>query len=69
VNSATFKSFEAFLGVAVYYLALTSIWSLVQQRIERRLGRGTTNAVASGPGLAARLIGLRNASGNQGSMR
>lgn len=37
-NSATFKSFEAFFGVALYYLALTTIWSLIQSRIERRLG-------------------------------
>ncbi len=40
-NSATFKSFEAFFGVALYYLLLTTIWSFIQSRIERRLGAGT----------------------------
>ena len=70
VNSATFKSFEAFLGVAVYYLALTSIWSVIQGRIERRLGRGTaTSAIPGGPSLTARLTGLRNPSSNQLSGR
>ena len=37
-NSASFKTFEAFLGVALYYLALTTIWSAIQGVIERRLG-------------------------------
>jgi polar amino acid transport system permease protein len=69
VNSATFKSFEAYLGVAVYYLALTSIWSLIQRQIERRLGRGSATTSASGPSLTARLTGLRNPSSNQVGMR
>jgi polar amino acid transport system permease protein len=37
-NSASFKTFEAFLGVALYYLMLTTIWSAIQGVIERRLG-------------------------------
>jgi polar amino acid transport system permease protein len=37
-NSASFKTFEAFLGVALYYLALTTIWSAIQGSVERRLG-------------------------------
>jgi polar amino acid transport system permease protein len=41
VNSATFHSFEAFFGVALYYLLLTTIWSWIQSRIERRLGQST----------------------------
>jgi polar amino acid transport system permease protein len=69
VNSATFKSFEAFLGVAVYYLALTSIWSIIQGRIERRLGRGTATSTVTGPSLTARLTGFRNPSGNQAGAR
>ena len=28
INSATFHSFEAFFGIALYYLLLTTIWSL-----------------------------------------
>jgi polar amino acid transport system permease protein len=62
-NSATFKSFEAFLGVALYYLLLTTIWSTVQGAIERRLGVSTTREAQ--PGLRARLFGLANRSANQ----
>jgi polar amino acid transport system permease protein len=56
-NSATFKSFEAFLGVAVYYLVLTTIWSTIQGFIERRLGVSASREEAA-PGLRARLLGL-----------
>lgn len=38
INSATFKTFEIFLVVASYYLALTTIWSFIQRFIERKLG-------------------------------
>lgn len=37
--SATFKPVEYFVGVALWYLVLTTLWSLVQIRIERRLGQ------------------------------
>jgi polar amino acid transport system permease protein len=40
--SGTFKPFEAFVGISFYYLALTTIWGVVQSRIERKLGAGTT---------------------------
>jgi polar amino acid transport system permease protein len=58
----SFHPFELFLAAAVWYLALTTIWSLIQGRIERRLSKGTpgTPAVASGPGLASRLLGMRS---------
>jgi polar amino acid transport system permease protein len=62
-NSATFKSFEAFLGVALYYLLMTTIWSTVQGAIERRLGVSTSREEQ--PGLRARLFGLANRSANQ----
>jgi polar amino acid transport system permease protein len=35
--SATFKPVEYFSAVAVWYLILTTVWSLMQTRIERRL--------------------------------
>jgi polar amino acid transport system permease protein len=35
--SNTFKPVEYFLAVAFWYLVLTTAWSLVQARIERRL--------------------------------
>ena len=55
-NSATFKTFEAYFGVALYYLALTTIWSTIQGRIERRLGAGTSRSEQ--PGLWSRMLGL-----------
>ena len=39
-NSTTFKAFEAYFGVALYYLALTTIWTVIQRQLERRLGLG-----------------------------
>jgi polar amino acid transport system permease protein len=36
--SQTFKPVEYFAAVAFWYLVLTSIWSVIQARIERRLG-------------------------------
>jgi len=56
VYAVTFKPFEVFLGVAVYYLALTTIWSLIQSFIERRIG--TSARLEGVPGLRARLLGL-----------
>ncbi|MBI2777985.1 MAG: amino acid ABC transporter permease [Chloroflexi bacterium] len=53
-NSATFKTFEAYLGVALYYLALTTIWSTIQGRIERRLGASSGRETA--PGIRARML-------------
>ena len=38
VTSATFRVFELYLVVACYYLMLTSLWGIVQQRLERRFG-------------------------------
>ena len=43
-----FMVLELFLVAAVYYLLLTSLWDLVQQRIERHYGR----AYGNGPGEA-----------------
>jgi polar amino acid transport system permease protein len=36
--SSSFKASEYFLGVAMLYLLLTTIWTLIQVQIERRLG-------------------------------
>src|SRR5215813_5900349 len=38
VTSATFRVFELYLVVALYYLTLTTLWGVVQQWIERRYG-------------------------------
>ncbi|MFI5254493.1 MAG: amino acid ABC transporter permease [Candidatus Limnocylindrales bacterium] len=63
----SFHPFELFLAAAVWYLLLTTIWGLIQGRIERRLGKGVGGE--QGPGLLARLTGFRSASpvgGNYG---
>ncbi len=65
-NPTYYHPFELFLACAVWYLLLTTIWSVIQAWIERRLGRGMASSTQSGPGLRARLLGFRNNSGNQG---
>lgn len=39
IQSATYKSFEVYLGVSVYYLLLTAIWTVIQVRLEKGLVR------------------------------
>jgi polar amino acid transport system permease protein len=67
IASATFKPFEPLLAAAIYYLVLTTIWSIVQSRIERRLGAGTLRDEQ--PGVWARLLGLtrRSPAGQRGA--
>jgi polar amino acid transport system permease protein len=55
LNSTTFQTFEIFLAAAVYYLALTTIWGVIQSSIERRLAAGSGES--AGPGLGSRLFG------------
>ncbi|HEU5431380.1 MAG TPA: amino acid ABC transporter permease [Thermomicrobiales bacterium] len=50
--STTFKPVEYFLAVAFWYLVLTTIWSLIQGEIERRLDPAER---AASPRLAGRL--------------
>ena len=50
INSATFKTFEIFLVAACYYLALTTVWSIIQRAIERKL---------SDPGVVIRKASMR----------
>jgi polar amino acid transport system permease protein len=50
----SFHAFELFLAAAVWYLLLTTIWSLVQAWIERRLGQGDRRDEQ--PGIGGRLI-------------
>jgi polar amino acid transport system permease protein len=53
-----FAPFEYFLAAAVWYLLLTTIWSVIQSYIERRLGRGVSGDRP--PGLRERLFGGRS---------
>ncbi len=39
MQAASFKTFEVYLGISVYYLALTAAWTILQKLIERRLSR------------------------------
>jgi len=38
INARVFKPFELFIAASLYYLALTTIWSYIQSRIESGLG-------------------------------
>ena len=51
-----FAPFEFFLAAAVWYLLMTTIWSVIQSYIERRLAKGTSGAT-SAPSLRERLFG------------
>lgn len=62
----SFHPFELFLACALWFLLLTTIWSVIQARIERRLARGAPGTPPEkGPGLAARLLGLRRQGSSQ----
>jgi polar amino acid transport system permease protein len=39
ISSYTFHTFEIFIVAAIYYLALTTIWTFIQAGIENRLAR------------------------------
>jgi polar amino acid transport system permease protein len=59
-NGTLFAPFELFLAAAVWYLLLTTIWSVFQAWIERRLARGVPGAASGGgPSLRERLFGAR----------
>ncbi len=49
INSATFRTFELFIIAALWYLALTTVLSIVQRRVETRLGRHELPIAHSAP--------------------
>jgi polar amino acid transport system permease protein len=56
----TFRPVELYTVAALYYLTMTSAWTIVQAAIERRLSAGTagrTGRGQRGPGLTGRLFG------------
>lgn len=57
LTSATFRVFELYSVVALYYLTLTTLWGLVQARVERRFERSQNRD--PGPGFGTRLFGNR----------
>ena len=58
-NGTVFEPFPLFLACAVWYLLLTTIWSVIQAYIERRLGKGVAGAGGGGPTIRERLFGAR----------
>ena len=54
-----FHPFELFIAAAIWYLLLTSVWGLIQARIERRLARGTGAGADGQPGMIGRLLGAQ----------
>ena len=50
VQSATYKSFEVYLGVSIYYLALTGSWTLIQRQIEARMRSGKVRVAPAAGG-------------------
>jgi len=48
INSATFRTFELYSVLAIYFLLLTSVWNLFMGWAERRfaLGRPAAKAVS-----------------------
>jgi len=42
VNARVFKPFELFIDASLYYLALTTVWTFIQARIEGGLGERKT---------------------------
>jgi polar amino acid transport system permease protein len=61
--SVTFKPTEYFIGVAFWYLVLTTIWSLVQVQIERKLGASDRE---EGESWVQRILGIQ-AAGSRGA--
>ena len=59
ISSATFHTFEIFIVAAIYYLALTTVWTYIQAAIENRLARqlGIEQRVP----ITQRLLGARRA--------
>ncbi|MGH3644497.1 MAG: amino acid ABC transporter permease [Mycobacterium sp.] len=62
ISSATFHTFEIFIVAAIYYLALTTVWTFIQAGIENRLTRqlGIEQRVS----ITQRLLGARRATAN-----
>lgn len=61
VNARLFKPFELFIAASLYYLFLTTVWSVIQARIEA--GLGERKGVERGPGMMQRLITGASAKG------
>ena len=54
INARLFKPFELFIAASLYYLLLTTIWSLIQSRIEA--GLGERKGVVRNEGMLQRFL-------------
>jgi polar amino acid transport system permease protein len=54
VNARVFKPFELFIAASLYYLFLTTVWTVIQARIES--GLGERKGIERGPGMMQRLF-------------
>ena len=55
INARIFKPFELFIAASFYYLAMTTVWSFIQARIEA--GLGERKGIEKAPGMLERLFG------------
>ena len=58
INAVVYKPFELFTAVSFYYLAMTTIWSFIQSKIESGLGERKTNTEQA-PGLLQRVFSFK----------
>lgn len=58
MSSATFKVFEIYIVVALYYLLLTTVWTFIQTGIENTLNARA--GLPRGDSLLKRLFGVRS---------
>ncbi|WP_146607626.1 amino acid ABC transporter permease [Spongiactinospora gelatinilytica] len=63
----TFRVFELFIGLAVNYLILTTVWTFIQSLIEARLARHEADTTTEGPLARARrhLFGAATPAGRR----
>lgn len=57
ISTATFHTFEIFIVAAIYYLALTTVWTVIQAGIENRLARQV--GIEQPIRITQRLLGAR----------
>jgi len=62
VNARVFKPFELFIAASLYYLFLTTVWSIIQTRIES--GLGERKGIERGPSMTQRFFrGINSGTG------
>lgn len=57
LTSATFRVFELYSIVALYFLTLTTAWGFIQRRIEARLGQADASIKQVAPSFSERFLG------------